>query len=241
LKENNVLSLVESDPKHRRFCVRCVAVVAVLAGSSSVLAQNRVANSTFDSGLSSWTAFGSAASDPVGTGAANWTGTRNLDNVPGSGSSDTTLTGVAARPANASFGIRQCITLPGAPVNVTEANYQASFLARATGNPTDGRGNATVQVRFFSDASCATFIPGSGGSQGVNLTSGAILNDAQWWTIGDPQFLPPGGGIVASSAEVSAVVRTVNTTSNGYEVFFDQIILSINGTTPVELSRFEIE
>jgi hypothetical protein len=239
-----VSSLVASTPKaseNRSLRIHCLAIVAVLASASSGTAQNRVTNSTFDSGLAPWTTFSSAAPDPTGTGAASWTGARNLDNVPGSGSSDTTLTAVAARPANAAFGIRQCVTLPGAPVVVTEARYQASLLARATGNPTDNRGNATVQVRFFSDASCATFIPGAGGSQGVNLTTGAILNDTQWWTIGDAQFLPPGGSITTSSAEVRAFVRTVNTTSNGYEVFFDQIVLSINGTTPVELSRFEIE
>lgn len=68
-----------------------------------------------------------------------------------------------------------------------------------------------------------------------------ILNDPQWRTLADPQFLPPGGAITASGAEVSAVIRTVNTTSNGYRVFFDQIIPSLNGTTPVELSRFEVE
>jgi hypothetical protein len=222
----------------RSILLASVAGVAIAASSS---AQNQVNNSNFDSELAPWNGFGSTAPDPVGAGAASWTSAHNLDNLPGSGSSDTLLTGVAAQPANASFGIRQCVALPGGPVSVTEASYEASFLARAADNPTDGLGNATVQVRFFSDASCTNFIPGAGGSQGVNLTNGSILNDTQWWTIGDPQFLPPGGAITASSAELSAFIRTVNTTSNGYHVFFDRIVLSLNGTTPVELLRFEVQ
>jgi hypothetical protein len=218
-----------------------LAGVAVLATAASSRAQNQVTNSNFDSELAPWAGFGSTAPDPPGSGAASWTGAHNLDNLPGSGSSDTTLTGLAAQPANASFGIRQCIALPGGATSVTEASYEASFLARAADNPTDGLGNATVQVRFFSDASCTNFIPGAGGSQGVNLTNGVILDDAQWWTISDAQFLPPGGAITASSAEVSAFIRTVSTTSNGYRVFFDRILLSLNGTTPVELLRFEVQ
>jgi hypothetical protein len=217
-----------------------LASVAVVATSTSVRAQNQVTNSNFDSALAPWAGFGSTAPDPTGSGAASWTSAHNLDELPGSGSSDTTLTALAGQPANASFGIRQCIALPGGPVSVTEASYEASFLARAADNPTDGLGNATVQVRFFSDASCTNFIPGAGGSQGVNLTNGFILDDTQWWTIGDPQFLPPGLAITASSAEVSAFIRTVNTTSNGYHVFFDRIVLSLNGTTPVELLGFEV-
>ena len=107
-----------------------------------------------------------SAPDPVATGSATWTDTKNLDNVlNGSGSSDTTLAAVAAQPANAAFGIRQCVTLPDAPVTVTEANYEASFLAPATGNPADGLGNATVGVRFYSDTNCTAFIAGAGGSR----------------------------------------------------------------------------
>jgi len=218
-----------------------LAGVALVATAASSRAQNVVTNPNFDSALAPWAGFGSTAPDPTGSGAASWTSAHNLDNLPGSGSSDTTLTGLAGQPANASFGIRQCIALPGGPLSVTEARYEASFLARAADNPTDGLGNATVQVRFFSDASCTNFIPGAGGSQGVNLTNGLILDDTQWWTIGDPQFLPPGGAITASSAEVSAFIRTVNTTSNGYHVFFDRFILSLNGTAPVELLGFEVQ
>jgi hypothetical protein len=190
-----------------------LAGVAVVATSASGLAQNQVTNPNFDSGLAPWVGFGSSAPDPPGSGAATWTSAHNLDDLPGSGSADTTLAGQPGQPANASFGIRQCIALPGRPLSVTQASYEASFLARAADNPTDGLGNATVQVRFFSDAGCTDFIPGAGGSQGVNLTDGSILDDTQWWTIGDPQFLPPGGAISASSAEVSAFVRTVSATA----------------------------
>jgi hypothetical protein len=44
------------------------------------------------------------------------------------------------------------------------------------------------------------------------------------------------GAVLATAVPISAP-----TTSNGYRVFFDQIIPSLNGTTPVELSRFEVE
>jgi hypothetical protein len=217
-----------------------LAGVALVATPASGSAQNLVTNSNFDGTLAPWIGYGSTPPDPPASGVASWTSAHNLDNLPGSGSADTTLTGQAAQPANAWFGIRQCIPLPGAPMNVTEASYEASFLARAADNPADGLGNATVEVRFFADLGCTSFIPGAGGSQGVNLTSGSILDDTQWWTLGDPQFLPPGGAITASSAEVRAFIRTVGTTSSGYRVFVDRIVLSLNGTTPVELLGFEV-
>jgi hypothetical protein len=221
--------------------LRSILFTSVLftALAASATAQNTLQNSTFDFTLLPWVGVASSAPDPVATGTALWTDTRNLDNVlNGSGSSDTTLAAAASQPANASFGIRQCVTLPSAPVTVTEANYEANFLAPATGNPADGLGNATVEVRFFSDAACTTFV--SGASQGIDLLP-ALLNDTQWYTIGDPQFVPPGGSIVASSAEVQAYIRTVSTTSNAYRAFFDHVILSLNGTTPVKLQHFGIE
>jgi hypothetical protein len=222
--------------------VRSLLLAGLLAtaGSSVAFAQNQVVNPDFDSALAPWAGFGSSAPDAAGSGAAVWTAAHNLDNLPGSGSADIALAGQAGQAANASYGIRQCIALPGGPLQVTEARYEASFLARAADNPPDGLGNATVEVRFFSDAGCTDFIPGAGGSQGVNLTNGAILDDTQWWTIGDGQFLPPGGGITASSAEVSAFVRLVATTGSGYRVFFDRIVLTLNGATPVDLLIFEV-
>jgi hypothetical protein len=223
--------------------IRSVLFASLLltALAATAMAQNTLQNSTFEGTLAPWVGAPSAPPDPVASGTALWTDTRNLDNVlNGSGSSDTTLAAAAAQPANASFGIRQCVTLPSAPVTVTEANYEASFLAPATGNPVDGLANATIEVRFFSDAACATFVPGAGGSQGVDLGP-SLLSDTQWYVIGDPIFVPPGGSIVASSAEVQAYIRTVSTTSNAYRAFFDHIVLSLNGTTPVELQHFGIE
>lgn len=214
--------------------------VSLLACTGSVQAQNVVQNATFDAALSPWSPSGSLAPDPVASGTASWTLLHNLDNLPGSGSVDTALAASPFQPANASFGLRQCVALPGAPVTVTQANYEASFLA-VTSNPADGLANATVEVRFFSDASCTAFIPGAGGSQGVDLSPSLPLSDTAWYTIGDPSFLPPGGSIVASSAEVRAYVRTTGNTSNGYQVFYDLIVLSLNGTTPVALQHFGIE
>src|SRR5262245_18303844 len=76
-----------------------------LAGQAR--AQTILQNSTFEATLVPWAATASSAPDPVATGSALWTNTKNLDNVlNGSGSSDTTLAGAAAQPANAAFGIR---------------------------------------------------------------------------------------------------------------------------------------
>lgn len=68
---------------------------AVLAAAVPISAQNRLANSGFESALAPWTSLGSTAPDPAGSGSASWTVARNLDNLPGSGAADTTLTGVA--------------------------------------------------------------------------------------------------------------------------------------------------
>jgi hypothetical protein len=83
---------------------------------------------------------------------------------------------------------------PIGAVLATAGSHQCAEPTRELGLRQRGLANVTVQLRFFSDASRATVIPGGGGSQGVNL-----------------------------------------------RVFFDQIVLSLNSTTPVELSRFEVE
>jgi len=215
-----------------RTIARPLASLALVTLTNSGWAQNAVQNSTFEATLVPWEGIASAAPDPVATGTAVWTNARNLDNMPtGSGASDTTLA-ADVQGANAWFGIRQCVVLPSAPVAITEASYEGGFLAPATGNPSDGLANVTVEIRFFSDTTCTTFVSGAGGSQGADLTP-ALLSDTQWYTIGDPQFLPPGASITASSAEVKAYVRTVGTTSNAYRLYFDQIILSVN--TPVDV------
>lgn len=221
--------------------MKILGPVLLMTLTVPAFAQNVLQNSTFEQSLTPWQGAASSAPDPIATGSATWTNTRNLDNVPsGSGSSNTLLAAAAGQPAKAAFGIRQCVALPGAPFTVTQANYEASFLAPATGNPTDGRANATVEVRFFADAACSAFIPGAGGSQGVDLAAG-LLSDTQWYTIGDAAFVPPGGSVSASSAEVRAYLRTTATTGNAYRAYFDQVVLSLNGTTPVELLHLQVE
>jgi len=218
-----------------------IFVMVWLPAVAPVSAQNIVTNSNLIASLEPWTQEASTTPDPSATGSASWTNVFNDDNTAdGTGSAWIQLTGVPGQPANASIGIRQCVPLPLAPVDVASASYGAHFLAPATGNPIDGLANATVEVRFYSDADCSTFIPGTGGSQGYRLTS-AALSDTVWYEIGDWNLAMPGTPVVASSAEVRVFVRTLASTDNGYQVYFDRIWMSLNGTVPVELSKFEIE
>jgi len=204
------------------------------------MGQNIVSNCNFDGDLALWSGVGSAPPNPIGSGTANWTNTKNGDNLlNGSGSAETVLSGAPAQAANAAFGVSQCVFLPGAPLTVTEANYGAYFLA-PTGNPQDGLAAATLEVRFFTDGACTDFIPGAGGSQGYELRAGA-LSDTGWYHLGDSGFFPSDTSITASSAQVRAFVRTVGTTDGSYQVFFDRFVLSLNGTIPVELVSFSIE
>ena len=217
-----------------------LVTVCLLAGTP-VSAQNIVTNSNLAENLLPWTQDASAAPDPPATGTASWTGAINDDNtVDATGSGWIQLTGNPGQPANASMGIRQCVTFPMPPVAVSSASYGAHFLAPATGNPIDGLAGASVEVRFYSDADCLTFIPGTGGSQGFRMTSGA-LSDTVWYEIGDSELAMPAAQILAASAEVRVFVRTQASTDNGYQIYFDRIWMSLNGTVPVELLKFEIE
>lgn len=221
------------------FLITCLSPLAAMG-------QNLLSNSNFNGSQAPWLDFGSVLPNPVASGAVSWTNAANNDNIiNGSGSVETVLSGPLPPAANAAFGVRQCIQLPGAPLVVTEANYAARFLA-PTSNPADGLANATVEIRFFSDSNCVDFIPGAGGSQGCDLLPPPppprpTLSDSEWYEIGDSSFSPSATFITASSAEVRAFVRTVATTGSSYRVYFDRIILSLNGTVAVELQSFAVK
>lgn len=214
--------------------------LVTLLSPLAAMGQNLLSNSNFNGSQAPWLAFGSVLPNPVASGAANWTNAANNDNIMnGSGSMETVLSGSLPLAANAAFGVRQCVQLPGAPLVVTDANYAARFLAPIS-NPEDGLANATVELRFFSDSNCVDFIPGAGGSQGYDLLSDT-LSDTEWYEIGHSSFSPSATSITASSAEVRAFVRTVATTGSSYQVYFDRIILSLNGDVAVELQSFAIK
>ena len=210
--------------------------------SPIALAQNLSENPNLNSELTPWTPTLSSAPDPAGNGFVNWTNTFNDDNLMnGSGSAHVQLlTSVApASPANASSGIRQCIILPGAPTTVMSAKYGAHFLIPSTGNPAVGLANATIEIRFFSDGNCLDFIPGTGGSQGLDLNG--ALSDTDWYELEDSNFPMPSGGVVAASAEIRTFLRTTDATNDDYLAFFDHIFLALNGTLPVELIQFTVD
>jgi hypothetical protein len=96
-----------------------------------------------------------------------------------------------------------------------------------------------VEIRFYSDAGCVTFIPGAGGVQGRTIGAG-VPDDAFWYSAADGHFIPPPG-TVARSAEVRASLRRVAGGVAAYSGFFDDVYLSVNGTTPVSLQQFEID
>lgn len=181
-----------------------------------------------DSELAPWTATLSVAPDPNGFGSANWINTHNDDNIMnGSGSVQIQLSLPLASPnsVNASSGFRQCVTLPDAPVTVMSANYGAHILIPVNGNPVTGFANASIEVRFFTDGNCLSFIPGAGGNQGMDLNG--TLSDSDWYVLEDSSFFMPNGGITASSAELRGFLRTTDTTSEEYIAFFDHIFLAL--------------
>ncbi|MFK8012201.1 MAG: hypothetical protein AB8B80_09190 [Marinicellaceae bacterium] len=205
---------------------------------STVMSQNITINPNINSELQPWVAFLSVAPDPNGTGSVNWTGSQNNENVMnGSGSAQVQLEPPIF--VNASSGFRQCIELPNAPVSVMVAKYGTHVLIPQTGNPMSGVANASIEVRFFSDANCSSFIPGAGGNQG-RIFDG-ILSDTDWYIIEDNSLSMPNDSIVASSAEVRGFLRATEASSEEYVAYFDHVFLALNGNLPVELIQFSVD
>jgi hypothetical protein len=220
----------------RRTCV--LAVVATLTWSSAEAA-NTLQNSNFDSALAPfWTLQLSAAPDPAGAGAVSRNASQDVTGNPASGAAEVDLA-AAQTASNDAVSVVQCAPIPGGPLAVNTANYGARIKVPVTGNPSDGSINAQVEIRFFSDAACATFIPGAGGSQGRNLIAG-VADDAFWYTAGDANFVPPPA-TVAASAQIRATLRRVSKTAAPSLAYFDSVFLLLNGSTPVTLQSFDVE
>ncbi len=210
----------------------------------SALTQNLTSNPNLNSEITPWTVTLSSAPDPTGIGSTIWTSTFNDDNqMNGSGSAHVQLSTLplpaSPTPANASSGLRQCVALPDAPTAVMSVNYGAHFLIPTSGNPVVGLANATIEIRLFSDGNCLDFIPGTGGSQGLDLNG--ALSDTNWYEVEDSNFPMPGGAVIASSAEIRTFLRTTDATGDDYLAFFDHIFLALNGGLPVELMHFSVE
>jgi hypothetical protein len=214
--------------------------LAALFAASCAHSANLLQNQNFDTPLAPfWSLQLSGAPDPAGAGTVLRNGAQDVANNPASGSAEVDMA-AAQTSHNDAVSVVQCAAVPGGPIPVTQANYGARIKIPTTGNPSDGSVNAQVEIRFYSDAACATFIPGAGGSQGRNLLAG-VGDDAFWYTAGDASFVPPNG-TVAGSVQVSATLRRVTDAATPSLAYFDGLFVSLNGLpTPVILQSFEVE
>ncbi|HVJ62021.1 MAG TPA: hypothetical protein VM555_04840 [Tahibacter sp.] len=225
--------------ERRRSCLALAAVVAV-ALAPTARAANTVLNPNFNADVSFWNTFlsGISDTDPLAFGSAMHTNAQDVDGIaPASGAVAVTLDGTGGQP-KAAAGARQCVDLGQPAPTVTEANYGARFKIPGA-NASDASVNVSVEIRFYSDAGCTTFIPGAGGVQGRNIGIG-VPDDAFWYAAADGHFIPPPG-TVARSAEVRAGLRRVTGSAAAYTGFFDNVYLSLNGTTPVSLQQFQVD
>lgn len=220
--------------------VVALGVGAVLAPNAH--AANTVQNSNFTTDFSFWSGFqsGTVDADPAGAGSAARTNTQDVDGLnPTAGAALVTLTAAApSDQAKAAFGMHQCVNLGAPAPTVSQANYGARIKV-PTSNTADGSVNVSVEIRFYSDTACTNFIPGAGGTQGRNIATG-VPDDGFWYAAADASFIPPPS-TVAGSAEVRATLRRNSASSGTFTGFFDNVYLSLNGTTPVSLQGFEVE
>lgn len=217
--------------------VRAAVFAALLTLAAPALAQNIVENPNFAVELPPWTLFVSAPPDPVGSGTATWTAAQDVDDA--FGSSGAAQLGLDATPAtaHAAAGIRQCVAF-AQPTTVMQANYGARFKIPAS-DAANGSVAASVEIRFFSDAACAQFIPGAGGTQGRAIVAD-VPDDGFWYSAGDPAFQLPVNAL-AQSAEVRASLRKLGSSNQPYVAYFDDIFLSLNGSVPVSLQSFDVD
>jgi len=224
---------------HKYRALRHIALAfLLLAVAGNLSAQNVVLNPNFDTQLSPWTQFLSAAPDPSGAGAAPMWVAVDISNSPSSGAGQININ--TTTPAgDAASGIAQCVDF-GAATSISFINYGMSFRIPAA-TTADTAINATVEVRLFSGAGCSGFI--AGGSQGRDLLAG-LPSDTTWYTVGDNSFTPAGGPVLASSAQFRAYLRQVNgvgPTTTSYTVDYDAAHLVLNSATPVRLQQFDVE
>jgi hypothetical protein len=220
-----------------KLVIRALMVV-VVCFVAHAHAQNLVPNPNFDTVLAPWAQFLSSAPDPVGVGAAPvWAATPDFNASPGSGSALVDIN--TTTPAiNGASGIAQCFNFP-APMPVNFVNYGGSFLVPAA-TTRDSSINATVEVRLYAGANCATFI--SGGNQGRTFLPG--MATATWFSVTDNSFALPGAPVLAASAEVRGYLRQTGdaaSTQTDYKANFDKFFLVLNSITPVRLLNFGVE
>jgi hypothetical protein len=219
---------------------RIFLAFVLLSLAVSVCAQNILPNQYFDTQLPPWTQFLSSAPDPTGAGAPpSWQSTVDFGNSPSSGSALVDIN-TSAPAGDAASGIVQCVDFVSPSTVVSLVNYGISFRVPTT-TTADGSVNATVEMRLFSGTGCSGFL--TGGSQGRTILVG-LASNTTWYTVADNGFVPPGGSVVASSAEVRAYLREVNgvaPSTSAYQVNFDAAHLVLNSATPVRLQQFDVE
>lgn len=230
-------------PAHRtaaaarsRLLARSIAAIFAIAAAPALHAQTIVPNAYLHTELPPWSAFQSAAPDPVGTGEAPlWQSPPDVDGSPTSGSVRVRLTPSAP---NAASGIAQCLDF-ATPTSVSFLNYGMAFRA-PTAATLDGSVSAVVEIRLYSDPGCTGFL--SGGTQGQALVAGSPPAEA-WYRIADNGFVPNDAPVMAASAQVRGYLRQTGgpPTQPDYAINLDHFVLVLNSTTPVELIRFQVD
>ena len=213
----------------------------VLAGvfAAPAFSQNLVTNPNVNGSLPPWTPTLSGPPNPPGDGTASFNAAQDVEANAGSGSIDVQVnadggTGTAA----AEVAAVECLAIPVGQQTVTDTKYGARLRVPA-GSPTDGAFNASVEVRFFSDAGCATPVEDASESQGRTLVAG-VPDDAFWYDLSEPSFIP-APSFAAQSVQVRVAVTKLADTGSAVTVQFDNVYIGLNGTTPVQLQHFEVE
>lgn len=217
----------------------CLLGVCLLSFSNAAFSQNLLLNPNFNTALTNWTAYATAAPDPTGTGTGVWSATEDYSSNPLSGSANVVF-GVTPTGGNAGYGIKQCVDLSAPafqPVN--SAIFGTRFKLPTAGQPFDGGVNVTIDVSFLPNIGC-TGTPVTGGSQGKTILALADLSNSTWFSTDLTGFtITPLAS--PQSAEVRLLVRRIGTNSESLNVFFDGVYFAINGTTPVHLQLFTAE
>ena len=210
-------------------------VLFLLVLSAPALAQNLVANSSFDADITSggWQGFGSLV---VGDGSR----AHDLSDSAGvltSGSARMSIT--AAAPAGTVIGLSQCIDI-SAEAALSTYKFFASINGTVPQNP-DSR--AVVEAGFFADTGCATSLNVADGQGGIVSVFPAAA--PPWQT--SPGNASAGGNEGSATAPVGAnglqvriYLERISGTSL-QEILFDTVVLHNATTTPVLLTTFSAE
>jgi hypothetical protein len=220
--------------------MRSLHLPRILAGSllllsAPALAQNLVANSGFDTDITSggWQSYGSVLV---------LDGTRSHDALDAagsalSGSARMSVSGTAA--AGTVIGLSQCVDVSGEAA-LSTYKFFASVNGTAPQNP-DSR--AVVEASFFTDTACATPLnvaEGQGGNVSVFPAAAP-----PWQT--SPGNASAGGNEGSATAPAGANGLQVRiyleriSGSSLQEILFDTVVVHNATTTPVLLTTFAAE